>query len=545
MNLTLKNSQKKYMNKLSRTNDNNNKKCKVLTRKDSKKITKNISIKKSTIKNIKSKVKNIPNKSDFLTVYKKSKKNKYYFYSKNNKNTLRIKQSGLGIFGDFVYNTSIFYIFEIAKPFVIGFFPKSRKIFDFFENSEKGGKLIRLGLCDEAIVNVYIPICINCLQIYFLIMGIILLQISTLLTATVFLSPFGIVVGFFSSLSNTFSGFLIATRNIYLSTSLNQNLDQINNIILDLINLESNPRIKEVMNKFFKLDGGLIIIGKELEEIMSFSGIKCIIKRENSEDQEIDDLIRLESQLCNVIKSIESIINTLDLNDISILYYKSERLLEHICFAIGNFISLQLQYDSGTFGYSLKILVCDSYPDKTDIIIKHLFKLLPNFILNFLVNQVSLFKSIEEKLDCILDFFQKSPYNIFDFIEKNFPDVNWEPIYGQLRMLPIATYNDIMVGYLRNFNKIFLKNLKTVGLFLPLILIFSTIRLQYTLKIEQKENKEILNKLSASDDSQSREEKLLIEEKIKNFQAHIEFNKIKEIIQPAIKSKIHHIIISD
>ena len=536
MNLKFKNSQKKDINKLCKNNDINTKKnfkeipSKIIKIKNSKRISKNIDTKKSIFKNIK----NI------------NKKRTRYKFDNNNKITLKVKQKGLGIFGNFVYDTSILYIKFVIRPFVERFFRDSKKIFEFFEDEEKGGKLIRLGLCDEAIVNVYIPFGINCLQIYFLIMGIILLQIASLLTATVFLSPAGIVVGFFSGLSNTFSGFLIATKNIYLSTSLNQNLDQINNIIKELINIDSNPKIKEVMNKFFKLDehNGLIVIGKELEEIMSSKGITYIIKKKDSEDQKIDDPIRLESQLCNLITNIESILNTLEWEDIIVLYNKGQSLLEHICFAIGNFISLQLQYDNGSFGYGLKILVCDSYPDKTDALIKHLFKLLPNFILNLLINQVPLIKSLEKKSNNILDFFKESPENIFLLLEKNFPKVNWEPLIGPLRIIPILTYNNIIFEYLKDFNKVFFKNIKTVGLFIPLILIFSTIRYQYILKAEQKKQEKILIDSSISDDIPTEEKKVLIEEKLKDFKSQIFFNEIKKIIEPGIKSKIHNIIMN-
>ena len=371
-------------------------------------------------------------------------------------------------------------------------------------------------------------------------MGFILLQIASLLSVTVVLAPGGLVIGFFSAISYTFSGSLIAAKNIYLSASLNYNLDQINNIISNLISNDSNSKINRVMNKFFKQENVLIVIGDKLQEIMSANGIKYIIKNQEDIDEETNEHFMLESKLSNLIRSIEDIISELEFEDLKILFDKGKLLLEHICFAISNFLSLQLQYDSGIIGYSIKILICDSYPDKIDTVLKHLFKFIPSFILNLLIDQKSLLKSMEQKSEIFFKFFENCPESIFNLLKKNFPKVNWAPIYKNL--LPINDFSEIIVEYLRNFNQVLIKNLKIVGLFLPLILIFSTIRYQFMIKKDQRDQKNESEKISKDKDEKSKKQQDLLKQNIEDFQSQINLFKIKDIIQPVFKIKIHNII---
>ena len=53
-------------------------------------------------------------------------------------------------------------------------------------------------------------------------------------------------------MANTFSGFLVTSKNIYLNNSLNYNLNQVNKILSSLITEDTNKDVRDVMNYFFE-----------------------------------------------------------------------------------------------------------------------------------------------------------------------------------------------------------------------------------------------------------------------------------------------------
>ena len=304
-------------------------------------------------------------------------------------------------------------------------------------------------------------------------MGFILLQIASLLTATVIFSPGGLFVGFFSGLSYSVSGALMTTKNIYLNKSLNYNIEQVKEIISDLISNESH-----LFSNFFRKNSDLITMSEDLKKLMTKEKINS------------NTLQHGQKGLTTLIEYIEDKISKADSNTLKKLYDLSTPLLEHICLAISNIISLLIQYDSGSIGFSLKILICDSYPDKIDNLIKHLLKLLPNIILDILIDQDAIINFIEKQSSNSLNFLNRCPESIFELLNKYFPKVNWNPLLESLNMLSIKLFLNTISENLIDINKIFFNNLKMIGIFLPLILVFSTIRYQF-LKIAPSDEKDL------------------------------------------------------
>ena len=205
--------------------------------------------------------------------------------------------------------------------------------------------------------------------------------------------------GYLSGMANTFSGFLVTSKNIYLNNSLNYNLNQVNKILSSLITEDTNKDVRDVMNYFFEKnkDSSIMSIKEDLKEKIFNYKITHLIIRNGDSDNVIKNSFKISSQLTKLIEAIEDNIKKLDLGVLKELDKKGYELLNHICFAISNIISLQLQYDSGTIGYTIKMLICDTYPDKTDALLMHLFKLLPNFILDLLLSPDQFLKLMKQK----------------------------------------------------------------------------------------------------------------------------------------------------
>lgn len=181
-------------------------------------------------------------------------------------------------------------------------------------------------------------------------------------------------------------------------------------------------------------------------------------------------------------------------NDLDKLCQISDSLIKNLISTIGKIVTLVTQgADNNIFGQSLELFISKSRPDKIYLIVKQLFKIIPESVVKILIDPTGMELMIDNFINSLITLINDYPEQIILSLQKKFAclkeelqDILNNYVYPFLEIINI--FKDILIKNIENRLKPFLKS-SILSLFLltPSLIIFSYINCNCINRIENQD----------------------------------------------------------
>ncbi len=240
--------------------------------------------------------------------------------------------------------------------------------------------------------------------------------------------------------------------------------------------------VDNLLNHFFEYTDSIpcFKINKDFES--QLKSLDYTFKRPISNDEEY---IQIRNAIDSMFKYIEPVLQRFvndpqNNNDLDNLCQISDNLIKSLVSTIGKIVTLVTQgADNNIVGQSLELFISKSRPDKIYLIVKQLFKIIPDSVVKILIDPSGMESIIDNFIELLIQIINDFPDQMIETLQKNFSCLQQELqnilevyIYPFLGMINI--FKDILIKNIQNRLKPFLtSSILTLFLITPALIIFS------------------------------------------------------------------------